>query len=102
MRKGIFLVLLVSLAIAAFLSPFASTSPDGLEWVAEDKGFVHLSEGREIVNSPMPDYLIPGMENETVAGSFAGVVGTILTFGIMFGIGKLYLKKARSHQAGGQ
>ena len=30
----------LSLALAIFLSPFASPHPDGLERVAEDKGFI--------------------------------------------------------------
>ncbi len=93
MHKGIFMVLLVSLVIAAFLSPLASSNPDGLERVAEDKGFIHLSEGKEVVKAPMPDYVVPGVKNETIAGSIAGVVGTILTFGAMYGIGKLYIMK---------
>lgn len=100
MRKFIFICLLVSLAIAAFLSPFASSNPDGLERVAEDKGFLHLSEGKEVVQSPMPDYVMPGIKNETVAGSLAGVTGTLLTFAAMYGFGKLYMK--RSHSNGEQ
>lgn len=100
MRKGILLALVVSIAVAAFISPFASSDPDGLERVAEDKGFIHRSEGKEIAKSPMPDYVMPGIENETMAGSMAGVAGTILTFGAMYGLGKLYIK--RSRQAGGQ
>jgi len=100
MRKGIFIVLLVALAIAALLSPFASTNPDGLERVAEDKGFIHLSEGKEVVKAPLPDYVVPGIKNGTAAGSLAGVAGTIITFAAMYGIGKLYMKK--SQRAGGR
>lgn len=94
MRKGIYVALLVSLVIAAFMSPFASSNPDGLERVAEDKGFIHLSEGKEIVKSPMPEYVMPGVENEKAAGSMAGVAGTIITFLTMYGMGKLYIKKS--------
>lgn len=100
MRKGILLALVVSIAVAAFISPFASPDPDGLERVAEDKGFLHRSEGKELVKSPMPDYVMPGIENETVAGSLGGIAGTIITFGAMYGLGKLYIRKSR--QAGGQ
>lgn len=95
MRKGIYLALLFSLVIAAFMSPFASSNPDGLERVAEDKGFIHLSEGKEVVKSPMPDYVMPGVENEKAAGSMAGIAGTIITFLTMYGIGKIYIKKSR-------
>jgi len=94
-RKEIIIILLVSLAIAAFLSPFASSSPDGLERVAEDKEFIHLSEGKEVLNSPMPDYIVPGIKNETAAGSLAGVVGTVLTFLAMYGLGRLCIRRTR-------
>ncbi len=100
MRKGILAVLLICLVIVAFVSPFASPHPDGLERVAEDKGFIHLSEGKAMVKALMPDYVIPGMKNKTVAGSLAGIAGTLVTFGAMYGIGKLYLK--RSRRAGDQ
>lgn len=95
MRKSVFLALLVSLAIAAFISPFASSNPDGLERVAEDKGFIHLSEGKKVVKSPMPDYVMPGVGNEKAAGSMAGVAGTMITFLTMYGLGKIYTKKSR-------
>lgn len=95
MRKNIFLALIVCVAIAAFVSPFASPNPDGLERVAEDKGFIHMSEGKEVVDSPMPDYVMPGIKSETVAGSMAGVTGTIITFAAMYGFGKLYIRNSR-------
>ncbi|MFH1624037.1 MAG: PDGLE domain-containing protein, partial [Pseudomonadota bacterium] len=40
MRTFIVIGLLLSLLIAIFISPFASPSPDGLENVAEIKGFL--------------------------------------------------------------
>lgn len=95
MRKGIFLVLMLSLAIAAFLSPLASSKPDGLERVAEDKGFIHLSKGQEVVKAPMADYAVSGIKNTSVSGGLAGVAGTLITFGTMYGIGKLYMKSRR-------
>lgn len=95
MRKNIMLALIVCVAIAAFISPFASPNPDGLERVAEDKGFIHRSEGKEVVKSPMPDYVMPGIKNETAAGSLAGVAGTIITFAAMYGLGKLYIRNSR-------
>ena len=77
----------VAVIIAAFASPFASSSPDGLEKVAEDKGF--LEKGTSYISSPVPDYLFPGITNEGVATAAAGVIGTILTFGVMYGLSKI-------------
>ncbi|MDS1029374.1 PDGLE domain-containing protein [Bacillota bacterium LX-D] len=93
MKKEIWYGLLVALLIGVFLSPFASSSPDGLERVAEDKGFLAKSEGREVVGAPMPDYVLPVISNETVAGSAAGAVGTIITFGAAYGLAKIVSKK---------
>lgn len=98
MKKYIFIALLVSVAAAAFLSPLASQSPDGLERVAQDKGFSQLSEGQEAIKAPMADYLLPGVKNETMSGSLAGVLGTLLVFAAMYGFGKLFMK--RSPRAG--
>lgn len=95
MRKFIFIAMLVSIAAAAFLSPLASQNPDGLERVAQDKGFIQVSEGKEAIKSPMSDYLMPGVKNQTMAGSLAGVFGTIIVFGAMFGLGKLFMKRSR-------
>lgn len=86
-------VLIVALLVAACLSPFASSFPDGLEWVAENKGFLHLGEGREVITSPIPDYAFPGISSEALATAIAGVVGTLLTFGVMYGLGKMAQKK---------
>jgi len=85
---------LVGLALAllvAILSPLASAHPDGLERVAEDKGFIEAAQDPwyEII----PDYVLPGVSNETVATILAGIVGTVLMFGLMFGLGKVLAKR---------
>lgn len=75
------------LAIAlslAVLSPLASAHPDGLEWVAEQHGF--LGSAREPVYNLIPDYVFPGISNEAVATIAAGIVGTLLVFGVALGV----------------
>jgi cobalt/nickel transport protein len=89
MDKKILAFLLVALAVAVVLSPFASSNPDGLERVAEDKGFLERGEGKEVITAPIPDYLLPGVENERLATAAAGFVGTLVTFGLMYGVGRL-------------
>jgi len=79
--------------MAAVISLFASSSPDGLERVAENLGFIEHGEGHEVMESPMPDYAIPGIENETVAASLAGLSGTLIMFLMVYGVGSL-LKKS--------
>ena len=59
---------LVGLGIAALvvviLAPLASPDPDGLERVAEDKGF--LEQAKDAAYSILPDYTIPGIDDPAV------------------------------------
>lgn len=83
-KRPIIVFFMLAVGIALFLSPFASPSPDGLERVAEDKGFLHLAEGKGLVRGLMPDYAFPGIDNEALATSLAGFTGTLLTFVFLF------------------
>lgn len=85
---------LIAAGVALFMSPFASSSPDGLERVAEDKGFIEATEGKGVLKSPIPDYVFPGVKNERVATAAAGLVGTGITLAVALGIGAV-LKKNR-------
>ena len=92
--NGIIAGLLITLVIGVFLSPFASSSPDGLERVAEDKGFIEraIESG---VPAIIPDYAFPSVENEMLATSLAGLIGVVLTFGVAMMIGKVIARKDR-------
>jgi len=63
--------------VAAMLSYLASSRPDGLEFVYEGLGAA-LDETL-LVSGIMPDYVIPGVANEVLAGVLAGIVGVIIT-----------------------
>ena len=83
----------ISLLIATFLSPFASTFPDGLEKVAERFGFaekavVTISSKFFIIK----DYSISFTDNEFWKGALAGLFGVLIViavFGIIFLIYKI-------------
>ena len=82
--KSGYILWLAGLAIAlalAIAAPLASSNPDGLEWVAEQKGFIDLAQGSKY--EVLPDYLIPGLSNETVATIFAGILGALLVFAVV-------------------
>lgn len=88
MRKwGIILV--AALIIAAFLSPFASPHPDGLERVAEDLAFSEKGQSPAVQFSPMPDYTITAIRSEKVSTALAGIVGTLLTLGFTYGLTRI-------------
>jgi cobalt/nickel transport system permease protein len=88
--------LLIALALV-LLAPLASGSPDGLERVAEDQGFIDTAEDPpyEII----ADYLFPGVENQDAATILAGIVGTVLVFGIGYGLAYLIVSVRRSRRA---
>lgn len=83
--------LLLAVFIGTVLSPFASSHPDGLERVAEDKGFIDLATS--FFNAPIPDYLFPGIQGEGMGTALAGLAGVIITFIITVGLGKFVTGK---------
>lgn len=88
--KWYHLGLSISLFLAGFLSPFASSLPDGLEKVAGDFGFIE--KGKVVLASPMADYLFPGIESEKLATSLAGIIGVLLVFGLLWELERLLTK----------
>jgi cobalt/nickel transport system permease protein len=79
--------------IIAFFSFAASGSPDGLEQVAEDQGF--LDTILEPIYTLLPDYNIPFIENEPVSGILAVMVGTLVIFGLVYLVGRLVRQPKR-------
>lgn len=80
MRRGNVALLVGGLAVALLvvlvLAPNASSSPDGLERVAEDQGFADSAEGSRF--DLLPDYTIPGVDNEAASTVLAGTVGVLV------------------------
>ncbi|MEO1430803.1 MAG: energy-coupling factor ABC transporter permease [Cyanobacteria bacterium J06632_19] len=80
------------LLVAGLLSLFASAWPDGLEKVAEDTGFINLAEQVRIsVPTPFADYTFN--ENEGIGTSMAGIIGSIVCFGVAWGIAQVVKPK---------
>jgi hypothetical protein len=74
--------LLVAAALALFVSPFASSDPDGLERVANDKGFATSKRDHALKEGPVADYSFRGVDDERIGTGLAGLIGVMLTFGI--------------------
>ena len=87
---------LVGLAIAALivivLAPLASPDPDGLERIAEDKGF--LGNAVAAFYELLPDYTIPGLDGN---GStiVVGLLGIVIVFVLMVGLGRVLARRRR-------
>jgi len=91
-------VLAASIAVAGLLSPLASRSPDGLERVAADKGFIEKGEGGSVWKwTPIPDYELPGIKNGSISTASAGIIGTLAVFGGAYGIARV-LKRKRTRR----
>jgi cobalt/nickel transport protein len=84
--KVIVVGFVLSLFLAGVVSNYASSSPDGLEKVAEDIGF--LENAKEHTNSDglLADYGVKGVENERLSTGAAGVIGVLATAGVSTGL----------------
>ena len=91
--RDVWLGIAAALLLALFISPFASQPPDGLERVAEDQGFIEKGEGEPIASAPVPDYVMPGVKNESVATSLAGALGVVVVFAVGYGLASLLKKR---------
>ena len=95
MKDKLWIILFVAVAMAVFIAPFASQSPDGLEKVAEDKGFLERGE-TPVLGAPLPDYSIPGIKNEKLSTALSGVVGVVIIFGAVSFLGRIFNKGSRN------
>jgi hypothetical protein len=79
-------VLLLALALAGLMSGFASSSPDGLERIADDKGFLDTARDHDLAASPLADYAVHGVDGDRLSGGLAGVIGVGITLALGSGV----------------
>lgn len=79
---------LVALGLALFVAPFASSLPDGLEFVAETLGFGQHA-GAPVWSAPVSDYRMPGVGWAAGATALAGAIGALVVFGLALLLGRL-------------
>ena len=81
------LALSIAVGLATAVSPFASSSPDGLERVARDKAFLAQGAPHPIQeDSPIAGYAFPGVGSERVATGLAGFAGSLVVFALGHGL----------------
>ncbi len=86
-RKAFFVTgLLVALVIAGIVSYWASSAPDGLNKVAEDKGLNANESDSATSGSPLAGYSTSGVSSAPVSGGLAGVVGVVVVLFIAGGM----------------
>jgi hypothetical protein len=82
--------LAIAAVIVIVLVPLASPDPDGLERVAEDRGF--LESAQDALFSIIPDYTMPGIDG-SISTILAGLIGVAIVFGLMVVVGRLLARR---------
>lgn len=85
-RSFLLVGLLVALLVAGVGSYYASSHPDGLEYVAQKSGFIDAADEPVDTGSPFADYETSGVEDSRLGGGLAGVAGVLITLAIGGGL----------------
>jgi cobalt/nickel transport protein len=92
-RKFIVMGVLVSALLAGGASFYASSSPDGLEKVAEEVGFIDTAKDSANADTSLADYGVKGVENERLSVGVAGLIGVVATGAVSGGLFLLLRRK---------
>ena len=77
--------LVVALLVAMVVAQFASSSPDGLEYVAEQEGFAETATDHDLAESPLADYGESLSQSSGWNTAVAGLIGTLATLALGYG-----------------
>lgn len=93
--------LLIAVALGVFVSPFASSDPDGLEKVSVEEGFDDTAEDHALSDGPLADYSVRGLGDGRLGTAASGLVGVLLTFGLGVVLFGFVQRKGRSRGVAG-
>ena len=99
-RSFLALGLLVCLLVAGVASFYASSHPDGLEYVAEQTGFIDSAEDSAAADSPLADYSTRGVDDGRLSGGIAGVIGVVVM--LLLSSGLFWTLRRRQDAAGSE
>lgn len=91
-QRWVALGLVLAAVVVVLAAAFASPDPDGLERVAEDHGFIERAE--DALFQVIPDYVLPGISDPLLATVGAGLIGLLVVFGLVVGLGRLLGRRA--------
>ncbi|MBI5232480.1 MAG: energy-coupling factor ABC transporter permease [Coriobacteriales bacterium] len=83
------------------LSWLASTHPDGLEFVYFEQGVGARFKEVTLLKGLAPDYVLPGIANDTLAGVLAGLVGIVVVGALLFAAGSAARQSRKGPPANG-
>ena len=75
-----------ALLVAMVVAQFASSDPDGLEFVAEQEGFAEAAAEHDLSEAPLADYGEDLTSSSWLNTAIAGAAGVILTLVIGYGL----------------
>lgn len=87
-------LLVAALLVAGVLSYYASGSPDGLEYVAGETGFLGSAQEHASADGPLADYGVRGIDDSRLSGGLAGVIGVVACLAL--GLALTWLVRRRS------
>ena len=76
--------ILATIFLSGTLSFYASSSPDGLEKVADKIGFIENAKDHNNSDGVLADYGVKGIENPRLSVGIAGVIGVAITGGVAY------------------
>jgi len=91
--------IVVALSVGAFLSPFASKLPDGLDAVAEKQGFSEMAKSAWSVFSDYEQILPSSVGWQGLSVSLAGVMGTVTVFLLALVLGRAVSLRTKTIEA---
>jgi cobalt/nickel transport protein len=79
-------IAVVTLLLAGVVSHYASSSPDGLNRVAQDKGFSGTAEPHRADDGPFAGYTTKDVADQRLSGGIAGVLGVVVVLALAGGL----------------
>jgi hypothetical protein len=90
--------ILVALLLAGAVSYYASSSPDGLNKVAQEQGFNTQERESAASDSPLAGYSTEQVENDRLSGAVAGVLGVGVVLVLAGGLALVLRRRSDSSQ----
>ena len=84
MKRFVLAGLVLAAALAFFVSPLASSKPDGLQKVADDHGLQQAAQGAR--HAPAAGYEVGGVDDHRLSKGLAGLLGVGVTFALAGGV----------------
>lgn len=90
--RGWVVVGVVISLVVVLLSPLASASPDGLNRVAENLGFINSAQSG---SGPWAGYSVPFFADASLSKIMAGIIGALVVLALAFVAGRTLQKKTQ-------